>query len=257
MLFSQANRECGKGLLMMSRDPITFFIAGTDTGVGKTLIAAALLRAARADGVSTLGMKPLAVGCDETPQGKCSQDALLLREHSSIEVPSAMTNPVSLRLEVEPHIAAQQEGRRLDAGRLEGYCRAVLMQRAGLTLIEGIGGWHAPLNNRQTQADLAKLLRHPVILVVGLGPGGINHALLSARAILADGLSLAGWVANQIDRDMPFVQDHMDAIAQRLPAPFLGHVPPLHGLTDSERVAQAMSHLRLDALPGFASEHGN
>lgn len=257
MVFSVANLECGKGLLKMSRDPITFFITGTDTGVGKTLVAAALLRAARERGVSTLGMKPLAVGCKDTPQGLCSQDALLLREHSSIEVPCAMTNPVSLRLKAAPHIAARQEGRRLDAGRLEGYCRAVLMQRAGLTLIEGIGGWHVPLNNRQTQADLAKLLRHPVILVVGMRPGGINHALLSARAILADGLPLAGWVANQIDPDMDFVQDHIDAVAQRLPALFLGHVPPLHGLTDSERIAQAASRLGLEALPGFASVLGD
>ena len=120
---------------MIPRDPITFFISGTDSGVGKTLVAAALLQAARERGLGTLGMKPLATGCDETAQGLCSQDVLLLRKHSSIDVPYAMSNPISLRLAVEPHLAALQEGRRLDAGRLEGYCRAVLMQRAGLTLI--------------------------------------------------------------------------------------------------------------------------
>jgi len=242
---------------MLSRDPITFFITGTDSGVGKTLVAAALLQSARTRGCSTLGMKPLAVGCDETPMGLCSEDALLLREHSSIDVPFAMTNPVSLRPTLAPHVAALQEGRRLDAGRLEGYCRAVLMQRAGLTLIEGVGGWHVPLNTRQTMADLAKLLRHPVILVVGMCTGGINHALLTARAILADGLPLAGWVANQIEPDLPFLQEHIDAIAQRLPAPCLGHIPFMHGLSVSERVAMAASHLALDALPGFASAQGN
>ncbi len=242
---------------MMSRDPTSFFVTGTDAAVGKTLIAAALLQAARARGLSTLGMKPLAVGCAETAQGLCSEDVLLLREHSSIEVPYAMSNPVCLRLAGEPHVAAQQEGRRLDAGRLEGFCRAVLMQRAGLTLIEGAGGWQVPLNNRQTLADLAKLLRHPVILVVGLRPGCINHALLSARAILADGLPLAGWVANQIDPDMAFVQQSIDAIAQRLPAPCLGHVPSLHGMSLCDRVVEAASRLTLDALPGFGPGQGD
>lgn len=242
---------------MMSPDPLTFFVTGTDTGVGKTLVTAALLQAARARGLSTLGMKPLATGCDETPQGLCSEDALLLRQHSTIEVPYAMSNPVSLRLPVAPHIAAQQEERRLDAGRLEGYCRAVLMQRAGLTLIEGAGGWQVPLNNRQTLADLAKLLRHPVILVVGLRLGCINHALLTARAILADGLPLVGWVANQIDPDMAFVQDNIDAIAQRLPAPCLGHVPPLHAMGIPERVAEAAARLTLDLLPGVAPTPGD
>ncbi len=242
---------------MIPRDPITFFISGTDSGVGKTLVAAALLQAARERGLSTLGMKPLATGCDETAQGLCSQDVLLLREHSSIEVPYAMSNPTCLRLPVAPHLAALQEGRRLDAGRLEGYCRAVLMQRAGLTLIEGIGGWQAPLNNRQTLADLAKLLQHPVILVVGLRSGCINHALLTARAILADGLPLAGWVANQVDPDMAFVRESIDAIAQRLPAPCLGHVPALHEVATTERVAKAASCLLLDALPGFDSGLGD
>jgi dethiobiotin synthetase len=237
---------------MNTVDPKVFFVTGTDTGVGKTLVTAALLQAAQARGLSTLGMKPLAVGCNETPQGLCSQDAQLLREYSSVEVPYAMSNPVSLRLAVAPHIAAEQESRRLDAGRLEGYCRAVLMQRAGLTLIEGAGGWQVPLNNRQTLADLAKLLRHPVILVVGLRLGCINHALLTARAILADGLPLAGWVANQIDPDMSFVQENIDAIAQRLPAPCLGHIPSLHGIGLRERVAEAASCLVLDALPGVA-----
>lgn len=236
----------------MSSKPAVYFIAGTDTGVGKSLVAAALLKAAASRGLSTVGVKPVAAGCDETPDGLRSDDALLLRQYSSIAMPYEMSNPVSLRLPVAPHLAAAQEGRKLDAGRLEGFCRAVLMKRAGLTLIEGAGGWQVPLNGRQSLADLAKLLGVPVILVVGMRLGCINHALLTARAIHADGLEIAGWIANRIDPDMALPEENIDAIAQRMSAPCLGHIPALGHLALAERVAAAATLLQLEEIAGLA-----
>jgi len=237
----------------MSSKPKVYFVAGTDAGAGKTLVAAALLHAAATRGLSAVGIKPVAAGCQETPEGLRSDDVLLLRQHSSISMPYEMSNPVSLRLVLDPHLAAVQEGRRLDAGRLEGFCRAVLMKRAALTLIEGAGGWQAPLNGRQTLADLAKLLRVPVILVVGLRLGCINHALLTARAIHADGLDIVGWIANQIDADMAFPQASIDAIAQRLSAPCLASIPPLGHLSAPERVAQAAQCLKPQGMEALLS----
>lgn len=236
----------------MSSKPAVYFITGTDTGVGKSLVAAALLKAAGARGVSTVGVKPVAAGCEETSEGPRSEDALLLRQYSSIAMPYEMSNPVSLRLPVAPHLAAAQEGRKLDAGRLEGFCRAVLMKRAGLTLIEGAGGWQVPLNGRQSLADLAKLLGVPVILVVGMRLGCINHALLTARAIHADGLEIAGWIANRIDPDMALPDENIDAIAERMSAPCLGRIPALGHLSLTERVAAAATLLQLEELAGLA-----
>lgn len=238
----------------MKNKPLAFFVAGTDTQAGMSLAAAALLHAAASRGLSTLGIKPVAAGCEETPDGLRSDDVLLLRQYSSIAMPYEMSNPVSLRLPVTPHVAAAQEGRRLDAGRLEGFCRAVLMKRAGLTLVEGAGGWLVPLNGRQTLADLAKLLQLPVILIVGLRLGCINHALLTARAIQADGLQIAGWVANLVDAGMAFPEASAEAIAERLSAPCLGRLPALHHLKVAERVEAAAAHLNLALLPGMTPE---
>jgi len=243
---------CGrlKGSFTMSARPAAFFIAGTDTGAGKSFVAAALLKAAADRGLSTVGIKPVAAGCTVTPDGLRNEDALLLRQYSSIAMHYEMSNPVSLRLAVAPHIAAAQEGRKLDAERLAGFCRAALMKRAGLTLIEGAGGWQVPLNARQSMADLAKLLDIPVLLIVGLRLGCINHALLTARAIHADGLVLAGWIANQVDASMEFPTENIAAVAERISAPCLGSIPALGHLALPERVAAAASFLRLDILTG-------
>ncbi len=235
----------------MFSKPSVYFVAGTDTGVGKSLVAAALLQAAGSRGVSTIAVKPVATGCQAGPAGLRSEEVQLLRQYSSIVIPYEMSNPVSLPLAVAPHLAAAREGRKLDAGRLEGFCRAVLMKRAGLTLIEGAEGWQTPLNGRQSLADLAKLLGVPVILVVGMRPGCISHALLTARAIHADGLEIAGWVANQIDPDMALVDENIEAIAERMSAPCLGQIPALGHLSLDARVATAALLLRLQDLEGM------
>lgn len=204
----------------------SWFIAGTDTGVGKTHVACALLRAFSAQGKTTLGLKPVAAGCAETPEGLRNEDALALIEASTQRLPYAQVNPVALSAPLAPHIAARQDGKRMNAAQLAGLMRGAMMQaRADVTLIEGAGGWRVPLNDRETLANLAGELKIPVILVVGLRLGCINHALLTAEAIHRDGLTIAGWVANTLDPEMPALQENVDTLRAALPAPLLGVVP--------------------------------
>jgi dethiobiotin synthetase len=202
----------------------TFFIAGTDTDVGKTLVAAGLLVAAKNHGLTTAALKPLAAGCEKTESGWRNADALLLQSVITRPLMYEQINPIALASAIAPHIAAQQEKRVLSADRIAGFCRGSLNQ-ADFTLVEGAGGWRVPLNPQETLADVAKILRLPVILVVGMRLGCISHALLTAEAIRNDGLQLAGWVANCIDADMPVLQENIHSLAARIPAPCLGVVP--------------------------------
>ena len=171
----------------------TWFVTGTDTDVGKTAICCALLSAANDRGLSTAAIKPVAAGCDENGH---NSDALQLQAAMSAQLDYAQVNPVALELAIAPHIAAEREGRNLQASRLAGLCRGVMMGSAEFILIEGAGGWRVPINSRETLADVAVALQVPVIMVVGMRLGCVNHALLTAEAIRRDGLHLAGWVAN-------------------------------------------------------------
>ena len=209
----------------------TFFIAGTDTDVGKTLMATGLLAAANQQGLSTLAIKPVAAGCEQRPEGLRNEDALLLQQAMALALPYEQVNPVALEPAVAPHIAAQQIGKRLTVSQLAGYCRGALMQRADLAVIEGAGGWRVPLNPMETMADVAKALNLPVILVVGVRLGCINHALLTAEAIANDGLPLAGWVANRLEADMPCYQENIVSLKSLIRAPCLGEVPVLKNPT--------------------------
>lgn len=222
----------------MSKQSRVFFVAGTDTGVGKSLVSASILHGANERGLSTLGLKPIAAGCEETDEGLRNEDAVLLRSYSSIDVPYEMTNPVSLRLAIAPHIAAEEEGRSISLTRLEGVCRAALLQRPELAVVEGAGGWRVPINSKHTLAHFAQALNVPVILVVGLRLGCINHALLTADAIRNDGLRIAGWVINQMDADMDYAQTNIDSLQQRIPEPFLGAIPHLGTQVTVEQVAK-------------------
>lgn len=202
----------------------TWFVTGTDTGVGKTAVSCALLHAAGETGLRTAAIKPVAAGCDAAGH---NEDALQLIEWMNEPLEYEQVNPVALTSAIAPHIAAGQEGRMLQASRLAGLCRGVMSSAADFVLIEGAGGWRVPISARETLADLAVELQVGVILVVGMRLGCINHALLSAEAIARDGLKLAGWVANQPGETMPCYAENLDTLRDRLSAPLLGEIPAM------------------------------
>lgn len=204
----------------------SFFVTGTDTGVGKTIASAAILEAARAMDKRTIAMKPVASGCEQTPEGLRNEDALILQASMTESLPYDQINPVTLEPAIAPHVAAEQAGRQLTAQRLVGFCRGLQMQPADLMLIEGAGGWRVPLNDRETYSAVPRELGTGVILVVPLRLGCINHALLSAEAIRQDGLTLAGWVANRPEQEaMSCEQETLNYLLTHLGAPCLGVLP--------------------------------
>ena len=216
-----------------------YFITGTDTEVGKSWCSSGIMERLKQQGHSVVGMKPIASGCDETPDGLRNEDALLLQRHASIEVDYQLLNPYSFRPAIAPHIAAEQAGVTIKLGKIvERYIQ--LKGMADVVIVEGVGGWQVPLNEHETVADLAQALQLPVILVVGMRLGCINHALLSAESIRAAGCELAGWVANCVDPQMANRQESIDAIALRIDAPLLGIVPHLAQL-DASGMAQRIT----------------
>ncbi|AMB83882.1 dethiobiotin synthase [Pseudomonas agarici] len=221
-----------------------YFITGTDTDVGKTTIAAGLLHAARAAGLSTAAGKPVASGCEVTPKGLRNADALALLAECSVALSYAEVNPLAFEPAIAPHLAAREAGVGLTVQSLLVPMRAVLAKNADFTVIEGAGGWRVPLAGQASLSDLAQGLGLPVILVVGVRLGCISHALLTAEAIARDGLQLAGWVANIIDPKTSRLEENLATLAERLPAPCLGRVPKLKGAT-AKAVA---AHLQLDLL---------
>lgn len=221
-----------------------YFIAGTDTDVGKTTIAAGLLHAARLQGLSTLGAKPVASGCTVTAKGLRNSDAQALIDESSVKLAYEEVNPFAFEPAIAPHVAAREAGVTLEVPVLAKAMRHVLDQGADFTLVEGAGGWRVPLSNQANLSDLAIALKLPVILVVGVRLGCINHALLSAEAIARDGLQLAGWVANIIEPRTSRLEENLASLAERLPAPCLGRVPKFKQAT-ADAVAE---HLQLDLL---------
>lgn len=221
-----------------------YFIAGTDTDVGKTTIAAGLLHAARQLGLSTLAAKPVASGCEVTAKGLRNSDALALIDESSIKLPYDQVNPFAFEPAIAPHLAAREAGVALNVSALREAMHQVLAQGADFTLVEGAGGWRVPLSDHANLSDLAIALKLPVILVVGVRLGCINHALLSAEAIARDGLQLAGWVANIVDPRTSRLEDNLSSLAERLPAPCLGRVPWLK----SAEPGLVAEHLQLDLL---------
>ena len=204
-----------------------FFIAGTDTDVGKTLVSQGLLEAAKQQGLSCFGLKPIAAGCEEGEQGLENQDALKIMASSSIKLSYQQVNTIALKAAVAPHVAAAMQGRKLDAQRISGFCRGALMNKADFVLIEGAGGWRVPLNNRETLALIPKELNLPVILVVGVKLGCINHALLTVEAIKRDGIELAGWVANKVDSNMSMSDESVEYLTGAIHAPLIGIIPYL------------------------------
>ncbi|AZD88910.1 MULTISPECIES: dethiobiotin synthase [Pseudomonas] len=221
-----------------------YFVTGTDTDVGKTTVAAGLLHAARLSGLSTAAGKPVASGCELTPKGLRNADALALLAECSLPLTYDEVNPLAFEPAIAPHLAAREAGVALTVQALLAPMRLVLAKGADFTLIEGAGGWRVPLADQDNLSDLAMALGLPVILVVGVRLGCINHALLTAEAIAQDGLQLAGWVANIIEPKTSRLEENLATLAERLPAPCLGRVPRLKAIS-AEAVAE---HLQLDLL---------
>ncbi len=200
-----------------------WFVTGTDTEIGKTFVTCAILHAARQAGRTALGMKPVAAGVDAAGR---NEDVESLLAASSFAVARDLCNPCLLRAPVAPHIAAREEGVAIDPIRIR-TAFAALQAQADIVVVEGVGGFRVPLGNNFDSADLAIALDLPVILVVGLRLGCINHALLTAEAIRARGLRLAGWVANHVDPAMLRPIENVAALAMLLDAPLLGEIPYL------------------------------
>ena len=205
---------------------------------------AGLLHAANQQGLSTAAIKPVAAGCEQTEQGLRNSDALMLQQAATVQLPYQQINPVALQTAIAPHIAAEEAGQRLQASRITGFCRGVLMQGAEFTVIEGAGGWRVPLNDRETFADIATELQTAVILVVAMKLGCINHALLTAEAIRRDGLPLAGWVANCVEPQMNRFEENLATLKSLLGAPLLGVVPHL----ENPEPQQVAEHLDIEPL---------
>lgn len=208
----------------------TVFVTGTDTEVGKTMVSAAILEAAKAAGKRTLGMKPIASGCENTPEGLRNEDALILQQAATETLAYDLINPIALEPAIAPHVAAAQAARTISADRLVGFCRGMQMRPADLLLIEGAGGWRVPLNDRETYSAVPRELGVPVVLVVALRLGCINQALLTAEAVRNDGLVLAGWVANHAGPSaMSCEQETLDYLMEHIGAPCLGILPWIEG----------------------------
>lgn len=223
-----------------------YFVTGTDTEIGKTLVSGALLYALAQQGVRAAGMKPVAAGAELRDGVRHNVDVDFLAASASAPLPTELTTPYLLQEPAAPHIAAANDGVSIDPARILD-CYSRVLAAADAVVIEGVGGFRVPLSDTYDTADLAQQLGLPVVLVVGLRLGCLNHALLTAEAIAARGLTLAGWVANVVDLGMDYGMANIDALTQRLQAPMLGCVPRLPAPLPSA----AAAHLDFSSLPGW------
>ncbi|MCE9684832.1 dethiobiotin synthase [Shewanella sp. AS16] len=227
-----------------------YFVAGTDTDSGKTLVSSALLLAAKGlmsgagRPMSTLGIKPIASGCMLTPAGLRNSDALQLLAASSVKLAYRQINPIAFEPAIAPHIAAAKVGVSLSPEAVLAQLDLAAFAEADFCLIEGAGGWRLPLGQGRYLSELVQSLSIPVILVVGMKLGCLNHALLTQEAILADGLEIAGWVANCVDPEMSMFEENLDSLKEIMSAPMLGCIPFL----EEANAARAAEFLSLEAL---------
>jgi len=206
----------------------SYFVVGTDTNVGKTYVASALLRHFASGGKNAVGMKPVASGCELSEHGiwqgqLVNDDVVALYEAGNVAAALELINPYHFEPAIAPHIAAEKAGVEIDVDLIVRSYYA-LAEMADVVVVEGAGGFFVPLNDSQTLADLAVKLNLPIILVVGMRLGCINHALLTVEAIKARGLELTGWVANQIDPDMSMFEENLASLRDRIDAPCLSVV---------------------------------
>lgn len=229
-----------------------FFVTGTDTGVGKTVVTAGILRAARRRGLAAAGIKPVAAGSHRVDGHLRNDDALLLARETGGVLAYEDVNPVALEAAIAPHVAAHRAGVRLSARSLVHHCRKLCERPFELVVIEGAGGWLVPLDEGETLADVAQALGTAVVLVVGMKLGCLNHALLTAADLDRRGLVLAGWVANELAPEpMDALEENVETLRARLPGPCLGRVPwvpegrdPVETVASSLDLAPLLSNAR-------------
>ena len=224
-----------------------WFVTGTDTGIGKTLVSSAMLHLLAGSGLRAVGMKPVAAGLDAIDGAWCNDDVERLHAAGNVDAPLALRCPYLLRAPMSPHLAAKEEGVRIALPPMLSAF-AGLAARADAVVVEGVGGFCVPFGDDLDSADLAVALGLPVVLVVGLRLGCLSHALLTAEAVRARGLVLAGWVASMVDPSMLAPQANLQTLRTRLGAPLLGVVPYLQ----QPKAAQAARHIDLRALRGTA-----
>jgi len=209
---------------------VGYFITGTDTSVGKTLVSCALMHALAACGKTVVGMKPVVAGRGDEGEW---MDVEMLTASSNVSAPRSLINPYALIQPVAPHIAAREMGIEIDTEVILSACRG-LQEMAEIVIVEGVGGFRVPLNSRQDTGDMARSIGFPVILVVGMRLGCLNHALLTAEAVQSTGLPLVGWVANQIDPQMLNLDENVRTLQQRLACPLIGVLPFRQGAMAQE-----------------------
>jgi len=220
-----------------------YFVTGTDTGVGKTLVSSALLLKLSEQGRTVAGMKPVASGCVSTPEGLRNEDAQSLMTYSGVSADYALVNPYAFEPAIAPHLAAQQAGVMMSRNTIMAAYDQLCLQ-ADTLVVEGVGGWQVPLTETETMEDLAKQINLPVIMVVGIRLGCINHALLTYQAIQRSGLICCAWVANQVEEDMPCVEENITSIQTRLDIPCWGVIPWL----DKVDVTAIAANLELSSI---------
>jgi len=225
---------------------IGYFVTGTDTEIGKTLVSCTMLYALAQQGLRAAPMKPVAAGAEWRDGAWRNEDVDQLADASNVALPIELTTPYLLREPAAPHIVAAQENVQIDLDHILSCYRQVAAA-ADAVVVEGVGGFRVPLTDTADTADLAQQLGLPVVLVVGMRLGCLSHALLTAEAIAARGLKLAGWVANVVDPAMRYGVDNVEALTARLPAPMLGTVPRLA----SPLPSLAATHLDFSSLPGW------
>lgn len=210
-----------------------FFLTGTDTDVGKTVVASKILQYFNRQGLSTAGFKPISAGCERTAQGLVNGDALELQQQSSLSMPYEVVNPIAYEPPIAPHIAAAMVGEQITFERLSKGFNQVKAYNADVTLVEGAGGWYLPINDRQYLCDWVAEQQLEVILVVGIKLGCLNHALLTQKVIQSQGLKIAGWVANTLVPETLYIEQNIQSLKNAIAAPLLATVPYLESGMDS------------------------
>lgn len=198
--------------MSLPKKPKRFFITGTDTGVGKTYFACHFLQQLKANGQSTVALKPLATGCDANLH---NEDALLLQQAATVQLPYKEINPVAFEPPIAPHIAAARVGQKLEAASLADACKTAFSHPADVYIVEGAGGLLVPLNDTETWLDFIRIIEAEIILVIGMRLGCLNHALLTYEAIQNSGCKFSGWVANPIDPAMPYLAENIHFLQTR------------------------------------------